>query len=62
MKWGAIKTSNAVTVFVTLPAKGKVTYFSLPAADPGFPKGGGRQIPRVWGANIRFCQISPKTA
>ena len=29
-------------------------------ADPGFPRGGGAK-PRG-GANIRFCQISPKTA
>ena len=29
-------------------------------ADPGFPRGGGANLPG--GANIRFCQIFPKTA
>ena len=31
-----------------------------PVADPGFPRGGGANSPG--GANIRFCQIFPKTA
>ena len=30
-----------------------------PVADPGFPRGGGAN---PLGANIRFCQIFPKTA
>ena len=32
-------------------------------ADPGFPRGGGANSPGGGGgANIQFCQISPKTA
>ena len=33
---------------------------ALSVADPGFPPGGGANSPG--GANIRFCQILPKTA
>ena len=31
-----------------------------PVADPGFPRGGGTNP--LGGANIRFCQIFPKSA
>ena len=33
----------------------------LPVADPRFPRGGGANSPGR-GANMRFCQIFPKTA
>ena len=38
---------------------GKLTALSV--ADPGFPRGGGANSPGG-GANIRFCQIFPKSA
>ena len=34
----------------------------LAAADPGFLQGGGGANSPGGGANIRFCQIFPKTA
>ena len=35
----------------------------LAGAVPGFPVGGGADPPGgMGGANIQFCQISPKTA
>ena len=36
--------------------------WSKSVADPGFPRGRGAKPPRGVGANIRFFQISPKTA
>ena len=37
------------------------TFETPSVADPGFPRGGGANSPGG-GANIRFCQIFPKTA
>ena len=60
-----------LTVWMYFEIDSKYTFFSftlkkshakacIAVANPGFPRGGGVN-PRG-GANIRFCQISPKAA
>ena len=60
--WKDVAKDGCIDFMICAPTN-STTWFATSkksVADPGFPRGGGANSPG--GANIRFCQIFPKTA